>query len=69
MLGSELWQQYIAVYMIPVFSNYQKELEKLGKYRVSKSCLYINKLIDVDEKGLRRIIRTSVAHMQKKYDL
>src|SRR3989304_3952048 len=30
-------------------------LKKLGKYKVSLSCLYINKLADVDQKVLSRL--------------
>lgn len=31
-------------------------LEKLGKHTIGKSCLYINKLSDIDESVLREII-------------
>jgi hypothetical protein len=41
----------------------QKELmEKLGKYKLGKSCLYIKKLDDVDRGVLEEIIRGSVEH-------
>ncbi len=62
-------KQYIVVYIMPGFSKYQKDLDKLGKHKASKSCLYINKLADVDEKVLRRIIKRSVNDMKKKYKL
>lgn len=58
-----------SIYIMPGFSKYQKDLEKLGKHKSSKVCLYINKLADVDEKVLRRIVRRSVADMTKKYKL
>ena len=39
----------------------EAELAKLGKYKTSKgSCLYINKLKDVDEKVLKAICKKSV---------
>lgn len=60
-------QQYLSVYIMPGFSKYQKDLEKLGKHKTAKSCLYINKLADVNEKILRKIIRSSVVEMKKKY--
>jgi hypothetical protein len=34
---------------------------------MSKSCLYINKLADVDLKVLETLIRKSVAYMKKNY--
>jgi len=61
-------QQYISIYIMPGFSKYQKDLEKLGKHRTAKCCLYINKLTDVDEKVLRRIIKKSVVDMKKKHE-
>ena len=60
--------QNITLYIMPGFSDYQKELEKLGKHKSAKSCLYINKLADVDEKILRKIIKHSVGVMQKRYE-
>lgn len=35
-------------------------LKKLGKYKTGKSCLYINKLEDVDKKVLSELITKSV---------
>lgn len=61
-------KQNITLYIMPGFSHYEKELEKLGKHKTAKSCLYINKLEDVDEKILRKIISHSVKVMQKKYE-
>lgn len=61
-------QQYISIYIMPGFSKYQKDLEKLGKHRTAKCCLYINKLADVDEKVLRKIVRNSVKEMQKRHE-
>ncbi|MEZ5920396.1 MAG: DUF1801 domain-containing protein [Parvularculaceae bacterium] len=40
---------------------------KLGKHRLGKSCLYINKLDDVDLGVLEKIIRKSLAYMDRKY--
>ena len=60
--------QNITLYIMPGFSDYRKELEKLGKAKTAKSCLYINKLADIDEKVLRKIIKHSVKNMQKRYE-
>jgi hypothetical protein len=42
-------------------------LEKLGKHKASKGCLYIKKLEDVDTKVLNEIIKRTVKHMKVKY--
>jgi hypothetical protein len=50
--------------------GYEKEaalLEKLGKHKRSKGCLYINKLADVDLKVLEEMMREAYALMQAKY--
>lgn len=35
-------------------------MEKLGKYRTGKSCLYIKRLSDVDQKILKQLIARSL---------
>jgi hypothetical protein len=52
------------VYIMDGFEGYQDLLSKLGKHRTGKSCLYINKLADVDTDVLREIIRQSVEQMK-----
>lgn len=41
------------------FDNYSEKLEKLGKHKISKACLYINKLADVNLNILREMLRQS----------
>ncbi len=42
-------------------------LGSLGKYKTGRSCLYINKLEDVDEKVLIKIIEKSYKATKKKW--
>ncbi len=42
--------------------------EKLGKHKTSAGCLYINKLTDVDEAILRKLIEKSFLEVKKKYN-
>ncbi|MBN8605913.1 MAG: DUF1801 domain-containing protein [Caulobacterales bacterium] len=42
-------------------------LKKLGKHKTGKSCLYINKLADVDAGVLRDLVAQSWKEMTKKY--
>jgi hypothetical protein len=57
----------ITVYIMTGFSKFGPLMKKLGKYKASKSCLYINKLSDVDETVLGRLIAASVREMRRKY--
>lgn len=60
-------KQNLAVYIMPGFKSYQSLLSRLGKHKTGKSCLYINKLDDVDQTVLRTLIERSVRDMRKKY--
>jgi hypothetical protein len=40
------------------------QIQKLGKCKVSKGCLYIKKLADVDLSILREVIRANVAYLR-----
>lgn len=57
----------LSVYIMPGFRDYAELLGRLGKHKVGKSCLYVNKLADVDMDVLRELIEASVDHMRAKY--
>ena len=61
-------KQALTVYIMPGFSRYDALLKKLGKYKTGKSCLYIKRLADVDERVLERLIGESVKDMRDKYE-
>ena len=58
-------KQNLTLYIMDGFEEYDALLNDLGKYKTGKSCLYINKLEDVDLKVLRQLIEQSVAHVSK----
>ncbi len=61
-------KQNISIYIMPGFSQYQDLLDKLGKHKTSKgSCLYINKLSDINIEVLKQIILLSVKEMHERY--
>jgi hypothetical protein len=39
-------------------------MNNLGKFKTGKSCLYINKLKDIDVNILRELVLRSVEHMR-----
>lgn len=61
-------KQALTVYVIPGFKHFESLMSKLGKYKTGKSCLYIKRLSDVDEKVLERLIVRSVEYMRKNYE-
>jgi Domain of unknown function (DU1801) len=58
-------KQNITMYIIAGFTNYEEILNRLGKYKTGKSCLYINKLSDIDLNVLQELVRASVEHLQQ----
>jgi hypothetical protein len=60
-------KQAISVYLMPGFEGHSKLLEKLGKYKAGKGCLYIKKLKDVDSNVMEELIRESVSWLKGKY--
>ncbi|WP_268036326.1 DUF1801 domain-containing protein [Algoriphagus sp. PAP.12] len=58
----------ISLYLLGCMETSFDELfARLGKYKTGASCVYINKLSDVDETVLRELIRTAYQYMKDKY--
>lgn len=57
----------LTLYIMPGFERFDELMQKLGKYKTGKSCLYVKKLSDVDENVLRELISESVKYMRNKY--
>ena len=58
----------LTLYVIPGFEHFESLMNRLGKYKTGKSCLYIRRLSDVDEQVLKRLIIGSVKYMRKHYE-
>ena len=58
-------KRHMTLYIMSGFDEYESILERLGKYRTGKSCLYVNKLADIDLEVLRELVEKSVAHMKE----
>ncbi len=58
----------LTLYLMSGAKRHAALLKKLGKHKISGgSCVYINKLADVDESTLVALIRVSVETMKKRY--
>ncbi len=60
-------KQALTVYVMCGFEPFKGLMNKLGKYKTGKSCLYIKRLSDVDEDVLEELISKSVQLMRKRY--
>lgn len=63
-------KQNLTLYVMPGyrFGEMQEKLSRLGKHKLGKSCLYINKLADVDIDVLEEIVTEGVAYMRETYE-
>lgn len=67
MVGFSPRKQSLTLYLMTDFDTHQNLLNKLGKHKTSKACLYINKLEDIDIKVLQKLITQSYQQTMKKY--
>jgi len=57
----------LTIYVMPGYRDMSEKLERLGKHKIGKSCLYINKLTDIDLDVLEDIIEDGLIYMRKTY--
>ncbi len=57
----------MSIYIMPGYRDMEEPLSRLGKHKTGKSCLYINRLTDIDMAVLEEIVTDGVAYMRKHY--
>jgi len=57
----------ITIYVAPDFPEKETLVEKLGRCKVSVSCIYVKKLDDIDEGVLKKMITGSMKYVRKMY--
>lgn len=63
-IGFSPRKQALTVYIMDGFEKYGELLSKLGKYKTGKSCLYINKLEDVNIPILKELMSESLKYVK-----
>lgn len=56
----------LVLYLMTGFDRYGALLEKLGKHKTGKGCLYLKKLEEVDRKVLKELVTRSVADLKQQ---
>jgi hypothetical protein len=57
----------LVVYIVDGFPKYAPLIARLGKFKTGKSCLYINKLADIDLSVLEELAAASIEYMNGAY--
>ncbi len=65
LVGFSPRKQNLTLYIMAGNGNNKDLLEKLGKHKLSVGCLYLQKLSDVDQAILTKLIETSFQYMKK----
>ena len=50
----------LSIYILPGYTDFGRILARLGKHRTGKSCLYVNKLADIDTDALTDLTRAGL---------
>jgi hypothetical protein len=64
LVGFSPRKKNLTLYIMSGFEDYDELLSRLGRHKTGKSCLYINKLEEVDIDVLGELVEKSVAHMK-----
>jgi len=59
----------IVIYVLPGYANFEDQLSLLGKHKLGKACLYINRLSDIDTAVLEEIIRAGLEDLATRWPI
>lgn len=57
----------LVIYIMPGYTDFSAILARLGKHKIGKSCLYINKLDDIDLGVLKELIAAGIEDLGRHW--
>jgi hypothetical protein len=57
----------LVTYIMPGYTDFSAILARLGKHKIGKSCLYINKLDDIDLDVLKELIAAGIEDLGRHW--
>lgn len=57
----------ISLYVYTGADEHKHLLNKLGKFKMGKACIYIKRLSDIDQEALSNLIMTTVDYLKTRY--
>ncbi|MCY1516716.1 hypothetical protein D9M68_513650 [compost metagenome] len=67
LLGFSPRKAAISLYVHSGIKEQEPYLERLGKYKIAKACIYIKKLSDINQDALIELMKSSVNYITSKY--
>lgn len=65
LMGFSPRKDNLTLYILPGLESFPELMEKLGKFKTGKSCLYIKNLDDLNLNVLKRLVKMSVEKLAK----
>ncbi len=59
----------LVLYIMPGYADFGHILERMGKHKLGKSCLYINKLADVDMDVVEEIVQAGLDDLGSRWPI
>ena len=59
----------MVLYILPGYTNFGPIVDRIGKVRMGKSCLYLKRLSDVDMTAVEDLIRAGIADLATRWPL
>lgn len=57
----------ISLYVYSGCAGQDDLLKDLGKFKMGKACIYVKKLSDIDLEIVKKLMRSTIDHLEKKY--
>lgn len=57
----------ISLYVYSGMPEHEHLLKDLGKYKMGKACIYVNKLSDINIEVMKKIMGTTIDFLQERY--
>jgi Domain of unknown function (DU1801) len=57
----------ISVYIMPGYADFSAIRNDLGKHKIGKSCLYVNRLGDIDLGVLEQLVRAGIEDLSQRW--
>ena len=68
MTGFSPRKAHLVFYIMPGYHDLSDKLERLGKHKLGKACLYVNKLADIDMDVLEEIVLYGLNYLRENYE-
>lgn len=67
LLGFSPRKAALSLYVFTGLEEHKHLLDKLGKFKMGKACIYVKKLSDINQDELKKLMQASIRFLNEKY--